>query len=270
MDTPILGSALALTISLLGYRQGALSRSGAIGATLVGSVIIWSGGWLWGWLLVLFFASSSLLSRFHLADKAAIQAHFAKGGRRDLGQVLANGGLGAALAIAAAATGWGWLFPAYLGVLATVNADTWATELGVLSRRPPRLITTGQTVPAGTSGGVTALGMGASLLGGTTIGLAAWGWEQIAPAHLPAAVWWPAWAALAGLAGSLCDSLLGATVQGIFYCERCQKETERAVHSCGARTLPRRGWQWLNNDGVNFLSSLVGGLVAMLIALGWR
>lgn len=68
-----------------------------------------------------------------------------------------------------------------------------------------------------------------------------------------------------GLLGSLFDSLLGATVQGIFYCARCETETERELHGCGLQTSHLRGWRWLNNDVVNFLSSLGGALVAMAL-----
>ena len=74
-------------------------------------------------------------------------------------------------------------------------------------------------------------------------------------------------AAAAGLAGSLVDSLLGATVQGIYWCDGCQKETERRVHTCGEATKPLRGWRWLNNDLVNFVSSVAGGLLAAVLGL---
>jgi LPXTG-motif cell wall-anchored protein len=51
-------------------------------------------------------------------------------------------------------------------------------------------------------------------------------------------------------------------VQRIYYCHDCQKETERTVHKCGRATRPLRGWSWLNNDRVNLLASLAGGLLA--------
>jgi uncharacterized membrane protein len=73
-----------------------------------------------------------------------------------------------------------------------------------------------------------------------------------------------------GLVGSLFDSLLGATVQGIYFCEHCAKETERPIHVCGQAARPLRGWTWLNNDIVNLLASLLGGLVAASMAwLTW-
>jgi len=56
-------------------------------------------------------------------------------------------------------------------------------------------------------------------------------------------------------------------VQGIYYCSQCQKETESEVHRCGQPARHLRGWRWLNNDLVNFASSIVGSLMAGF--LGW-
>jgi uncharacterized membrane protein len=113
-------------------------------------------------------------------------------------------------------------------------------------------------VEVGTSGGVSLLGTAVSLAGGLLIGLAPALWGQpLRP--LPALLM----GGLAGLIGSAADSLLGATVQRIYYCDTCQKETERRRHRCGTLTRPLRGWSWLNNDLVNLLSSAVGGLAAL-------
>jgi uncharacterized membrane protein len=143
--------------------------------------------------------------------------------------------------------------------MAAVNADTWATELGVFNPLPPRLITTGKPVERGTSGGVTPLGYLAALGGAALIGaLAVFLGGDIRPTlSMGVAI------TLAGLAGSTFDSLLGATVQAIYFCPQCQKETERfPLHGCGTRTIPQRGWLWLDNDWVNFACSLVGALAA--------
>src|SRR6185295_8087434 len=105
---------------------------------------------------------------------------FEKTGRRDLAQTLANGGIGAALALAYGLSGQPLvLLVVFGGVMATVTADTWATEIGVLSPQPPRLLTTWRCVEPGTSGGITAYGMLASAGGALTIGLALAGLAMI-------------------------------------------------------------------------------------------
>jgi uncharacterized protein (TIGR00297 family) len=264
--------ALSTLIAWAGYRGRALSRSGIVGAVVVGTLTFGLGGWTWGLLLIAFFVSSSLLSHYRKDDKRGLVEKFAKTSQRDLGQALANGGWGAILAIAYFCQPAPILFAAFVGAMAAVNADTWATELGVLSPTPPRLLTTGQRVSIGTSGGVTALGTTAAFGGGLFIGLAAhilsqveaiWGSGLLNGDYL----WLVPIGILAGLAGSTFDSFLGATAQGIYYCSQCQKETESRVHHCGQPTSHLRGWRWLNNDLVNFASSIVGSLMAGL--LGW-
>ncbi len=61
------------------------------------------------------------------------------------------------------------------------------------------------------------------------------------------------------------DSILGATMQAMYYCPACEKETEQRIHNCGVWTRPMRGVTWLNNDVVNFIATLFGGLLAMAI-----
>lgn len=250
--------ALSTLVVALALWRGSLSRSGAAGALVVGTLVFGLGGWVWGVLLALFFVSSSLLSHFKEEAKRQAAEKFEKGHRRDLGQVLANGGLGAVVAVLSAIFPSEAWFSFYIGVMATVTADTWATELGTLARQPPRLITTGRRVEVGTSGGVSLLGTSVSLVGGLVIGLTA---GLLTPTlALPTAA---LIGAAGGLVGSLVDSLLGATVQQIYYCDVCQKDTERRIHKCGHETRPLRGWSWLNNDLVNLFSSMVGGAVAM-------
>lgn len=272
----LLGLILSTTMGGLGYWRQALTISGTIGAILVGTLIFGFGDWVWGLLLITFFVSSSWLSHYRRADKEMVAEKFAKDSRRDLGQALANGGLGAALAIVYAQYPEPLLFATFVGVMSTVNADTWATELGILSRVPPRLITTGEKVPPGTSGGVTRLGIWASVAGALLIGTVATALVQIRSLLNDndwslQAIAYPLLAVAGGLVGSLFDSLLGATVQGIYFCEQCGKETESPVHRCGQATRPLRGWTWLNNDMVNFLASMAGGLVVASLAwLLWR
>ena len=266
------GFVLSTLIAWGGYQKRSLSRSGVAGAIILGTLVFGLGGWIWGLLLIAFFVSSSFLSRYKEAEKEGLAEKFAKGHQRDLEQALANGGWGSVLAILYFLHPDPLLFAAFVGAMATVNADTWGTEVGVLSSTMPRLVTSGQPVPVGTSGGVTSLGTLAALAGGLFIGLVAlvlrlveslwqtgqWPWTDL---------WLLFFAGLGGLAGCFFDSLLGATVQGIYYCEGCQKETESQIHRCGRQTCLGRGWRWLDNDMVNLISSAVGGGIAAL--LGW-
>jgi uncharacterized protein (TIGR00297 family) len=258
----ILGVILGALIGYLAWRVGALSPSGGWAAAITGGLIFGLGGIPWAVLLLAFFISSSGLSHVFKRQKAILDEKFSKGSRRDWGQVAANGGLGALLAILYGLfPDQNWLWAAFGGAMAAVNADTWATELGVLSPHAPRLITTGKPVERGTSGGVTPLGYLAVFLGSGLIAVSAAffqpGENKLALVGI---------VLLAGAAGSTFDSLLGATLQAIYFCPSCQKETERfPQHACGTPTSLRRGWSRLNNDWVNFLCSVAGAGTASLL-----
>jgi uncharacterized membrane protein len=122
-----------------------------------------------------------------------------------------------------------------------------------------------KVVEKGTSGGVSLVGTLAALAGAGLIGLLA----VIFPADtlsLNTGHW--LLITFAGLAGSLFDSLLGATVQAIYFCPKDQKETERyPLHTCGTETVHLRGWKWLNNDWVNFACGVMGAVLALVVGL---
>ncbi len=263
-----IGLVLSIIIAALGYQRGSLTPSGVVGAVLVGTLVFAGGGLAWGVLLVAFFVTSSALSHFAESKKEQLAEKFQKGHRRDIGQVFANGGWGALLALTFAFFPRPILFAAFAGAMAGVNADTWATELGVLSGSEPRLVTTGRVVPTGTSGGVTRLGTTAALAGALLIGLIAAVCAALSsqfPGLFPAvpnALVLVFIGAGAGLLGSLFDSVLGATVQAIYFCDYDQKETESALHRCGHATRLVRGWRWMDNDWVNLLASVFSSLLA--------
>lgn len=246
----IIGILLAILIAFLAFRARSLNQSGAYAAFVVGAVIFGLGGLAWAILLLTFFITSSGLSRMFKESKRAASEKYAKGGERDAGQVLGNGGIAtlfAALHALFPEALWPWL--GFAASLAAVNADTWATELGVLSPNSPRMITDlRKVVEKGTSGGVSWTGTMASLAGAGLIGLEA-------ALLVPSGVNWMFFGLVttAGVLGAMFDSFLGATVQTIYFCPSCRKETERnPTHSCGTDTNHIRGWGWLNNDWVNF------------------
>lgn len=265
----IWGFLISSLIAAAGYKKRALTPGGFWGAVLIGTLIITFGGWLWFVLLLVFFVSSSILTRYRREEKNIAGQKFAKGGPRDFTQTMANGGLGAVLAVLSSIFASPLWFGAYVGAMATVNADTWATELGVLSRRLPRLITNGAQVPPGTSGGVTRVGFLAAVTASLLIGLTAFTGLLIKTAALHNHLWIAGAALLSGTLGALLDSLLGATGQVMYYCEKCREETEAPVHSCGRQALQIRGKNWLNNDGVNLISSVFGAGLGALLAVFW-
>lgn len=248
---------LAGIVIFIARCQRALSPSGAAVALVVGTICA-AAGWGWAVLLATFFVSASVLSLNGRSLRAErTRGMIEKGDERDAWQVVANGGFFAALAFLSLLLPSPLWLAAGAGAIATATADTWATEVGTLAKRPPRLITTREQVPVGTSGAVTWRGTLAGIIGAVCIAVVA------------LLVGWGGRAALAaiagGIAGSLLDSIFGATVQRRQWCERCDKPTERLVHSCGTMTQRRGGVGWVGNDMINVLASLTGALVGSLL-----
>ncbi|GAA5913239.1 hypothetical protein JCM8208_003243 [Rhodotorula glutinis] len=147
--------------------------------------------------------------------------------------------------------------------------DTFASELGILSRSPPYLLTTLRPCPRGTNGGVSPWGTLVSLLGGLLVGalavgsLAAQG--QVGACTRDGARW--AWAGeimlvagAAGLGGSLLDSFLGATLQPTYF----STKRNLVVHSPHPSPafpddkvvrVRGSGFDVLSNNGVNLVSA---------------
>src|SRR5215204_2365536 len=171
----VYGLFLASGIAYFAYRVHSLNKSGAVAALIVGTVVFGMGGLQWAILLLIFFITSSGLSRAFKKRKQGLNEKFSKGYERDAGQVFGNGGLATLFVLVHALypeSTVGWV--GFAAALAAVNADTWATELGVLNPTPPRMITDlGKRVEKGTSGGVSLWGTGASLLGAAVIALPA-------------------------------------------------------------------------------------------------
>lgn len=256
------GFLLAFLISFLAYQARSLNKSGAIAAFVIGNIIFGIGGWQWAVLLLAFFITSSALSRAFKKKKQNLDEKFSKGSQRDAGQVLGNGSIPAFFAAL------NFFYPnepiiwlCFSASLAAVNADTWATELGVLNKTPPRMITNlNKIVEKGTSGGISLTGTLASLAGSGLIAFLAslltsnWSLCLIVT--------------LAGLFASFFDSFLGATIQAMYFCPTDNKETEKhPLHTCGTQTVHIRGWKWLNNDLVNFACSMFGVGIVLIVSV---
>ncbi|MFP4065896.1 MAG: DUF92 domain-containing protein [Spirochaetaceae bacterium] len=271
----VVAVALNAVAAVGARRRDAVTTGGAVAGFLVGAGILAAGGWVAWILLMTFFGSSSVLSRFGTDAKKPLDAIHEKGERRDHVQVLANGGLGLLLSIAYAVTN----LPGFLiGVavsFAAANADTWASEIGVLSRRTPVSIITGRPIPRGTSGGVTLLGFAASAAGAAVIAAVFVAGRTFQLGWTPRATGVFALVFAGGVLGAVIDSILGATVQAQYRDRARGIATERSrsaragVRGGAAAGEERntliRGWAAVTNDVVNAASSLLSTAVAALL-----
>jgi uncharacterized protein (TIGR00297 family) len=250
-----IGFLLSFLIAYAAYRKNSLTLDGSAGATLLGTLMYATSGIFGSLLMVLFFISSSLLSHFKKSAKSEVARKFDKTGRRDAMQVFANGGVGLFYSMLYYIT----KNPSYLVLLAlsfaAANADTWATELGVLSTAKPISLRNFRRVERGTSGAVSLPGAIAALSGALFIGILTPLAFKLMGLFDPALTGFGNTfiITLGGFLGSLIDSLLGATCQGVYYSEELKTETEKRF-SFGRKNRLVRGFGFVNNDLVNFLS----------------
>jgi uncharacterized protein (TIGR00297 family) len=252
------GFAISAFVAVGAWRRGSLSASGATAAVVVGTIIYGAGGPGWFAVLGAFFVTSTLLGRVGKARKAAVKREFDKGDTRDAWQVLANGGAATLAALAMAASPSARWADAFVAGLAAANADTWATELGVLSSGDPWSLVRLQRVPRGTSGAVSPLGLGAAFAGALVVGLVA-ALSSSRPLHTIAV------ALVFGVGGALADSLLGATLQERWHCASCVRDSESPRHHCGTDGVRSGGLVGFGNDAVNAASTLLAALAAALL-----
>ena len=188
-------------------------------------------------------------------EKAEKKLH-AKHGRRDSVQIICNVGTAALMALLYGLTEWEGFLCASGGALAASLADSMASELGILSKTPPRDICTLKRVQAGISGGVSALGLAMSAVGAVII--AAVNLGQGRGLGFAAAV------AVGGFVAALVDSALGSAVQAKYRCPVCGALTEKKIH-CGVPGCLEKGLRFIDNDAVNFLNNLCGAVIALLL-----
>ena len=249
------GALLAAPIAHLGYRRGALDCGGALASTAVGMLVFAGGGLAWSLPMIGFFGSASALTRLRAQLGTRTNGHQPAHPARTARQVAANGGVAALLGLIelAARRPARFTLP-YLGAVAAAAADTWATEVGALSPWPPRSLRTGRRVPHGTSGAISAPGTLAMVAGAGFIAV-------LSPRRSPRWV-----VLLAGCAGALVDSLLGATLQARYRCERCGCLVEDPKHGCPGRVRRESGLPGLTNDAVNALATFSAAAVATALA----
>ncbi len=199
--------AITFVFGLLAWGMRGVTARGAIGGALVTFVVTVAAGYGGFVTVLVVFGLTLFATRFGLHRKLAAGIAERRGGRRGY-QVLAN--LSAAGLTALPAIFYPrvapLLFAGMTAALCEAAADTVSSEIGQAAGRRSHLITNLRSVPAGTDGGITLQGTLAGIIAAWLVAATA-SWFEIIPAS------WLFPAMLAGVAGMLLDSVLGATVQ---------------------------------------------------------
>ncbi len=270
----LLGFAFAAAISLVAWRLHALDSGGAISAWVAGGIIFGLGGIGPSAALLAFFLSGSILSSLPehrragplLLKKASSTMQLAGGYARNWKQVVANGFVPLAAIVAARfVPGHKLLFlHAFYGSIAAACADSWGTEIGTRFGTRVRDSITGHEIAAGLSGGVSLRGMAGSIGGAAIIMAAA---ALAGGDSLARHPWALAGILIAGVLGTIFDSMLGSTMQAKYRDAQSGEILENPPSSEEGTRQVRlvAGYKQIRNNAVNFAASAIGALIIVLI-----
>jgi len=248
-SAPLIILGIMLIAGTLAYAFHKLTVSGTLAAVLLGFSVMW-GLRIEGIVLFLtFFVLSNLAGKLRKHQFSYGRKVDTKEGARDWSQVFANG------LMAALSSLW-YLFSSnevalvmFGAAVAEAFSDTIAGEMGRISRSRPVSIITFRPVDSGMSGGVTAFGTMAGFAASAFIATL---WALFF--KTPGAATGASFICLAGFAGCIIDSLLGALVQ-VLYKDREGNWSEKPFDSAGNANSYVRGIRWMDNDMVNFVSN---------------
>ncbi|WP_462412221.1 DUF92 domain-containing protein [Neobacillus sp. Marseille-QA0830] len=250
----ILVAVIALG-GMAGYFFKLLDKSGAIASIVVGISILLGFGLSGLILLAVFFATSSYWSSYKKSAKHGLEEKLAKGSTRDWRQVAANGGAAGLFSIMYIFQQESIWLIGFATSIASANSDTWASEIGSLSKREPIFIKTLKPVERGTSGAVSLLGSIAAMAGSLLIAVISFGlFEMNILVSLAIFIF--------GYIGNVVDTLIGAFYQQTYQCRVCGMTTEKHTH-CSQPTVKIKGMPFVDNDMVNFLSNFLASLAAI-------
>lgn len=258
----IIISGVMLLIAGIAYVAKSLTAAGAVEAFFMGNIILWTTGFSGFFLFFLFFISCTIMGKISKeirSNSLFKEVAEKKGHTRDFMQVLANGlmaTIAAALWSVSLETKALVMFGA---VIAEATSDTFAGEIGRLSKKKPVSILGFKPVPVGLSGGVTVLGLVAALLSSAMIAFFWYRWFDMVT--IPGAIL----VGTLGFAGCILDSVLGAGVQAVYYDPKLKQFSEDKEKS-GRELDLSRGLRWVDNDMVNLMSNVFSGVFALGMA----
>lgn len=266
----IIGFLLSLVVATVAYRKHSLNQSGMIAAIILGTLVYGLGHWIFYVFMIFFFMSSLVIRRvvtvLYPSAHRALMHHHQKHEARTWVQVLANGGI--LVLISAVYTFWHSNFVVFVAALsmAAATSDTWASEIGVLSHQKPVTLLRKLPMETGLSGGVTSLGLWASLGGSTLISLVLGLYLGVVSGFNLKLIIEIGLCIAGGFAGSLFDSILGE----LFQAKYKTLKSEIVEVSSAAEDILIQGWRWFDNNLVNFLSNVfvVGSFSALVFFFG--
>lgn len=251
---------MLVLVAVWSYYKKWLTVGGGMAMILIGLTVAIFGNWKLLIPLFLFFVLSSLLSKLRDGNEIKRKSMEEKGSTRDVVQVLANGIMPVIIVIFLYMFNSSIALIAFGAAIAAVTADTWSTEIGFFSKKNPVLITNFKTVPKGSSGGITCFGTLGGLMGAFVISLSM---IMIFPEAISINEF--LFIALAGFAGSIVDSILGATIQVKYKCIKCLKITEKKLH-CNLESEYSKGISFISNDMVNIFCALSSVLIIYIFS----
>lgn len=254
----ISAQVFSLLVGIIAFKRHSVSTSGLIALIVISALFIWMGHITLLVVMFAMFASSSLLSHYKKSEKKEFDEVVSKTGPRDYIQALANLGVATLLLILFQFIQSEVLISALIGSVAAANADSWASEIGGISKRKPVLITTFKPVDKGISGGVTYPGTMGGIAGSlfiTCVGVIFLNLSNGFQGNITFLFWS---SFIAGILGFIFDSYAGAIFQSLYRNKTTDGLTE---NNEGEKELVK-GYHWINNDTVNFLTTLVAAIIA--------
>src|ERR671926_159206 len=231
IEQAIASVAFMVVMTILAYKVRIIDKYGAIVALPVGFIILYFGSILWFFVILIFFITGSLFTKYKYRQKQNVELAEDNSGARSWKSVVANGAPAAAFAILYYLSHNNPIFTLFFtGSVSFALSDTVATEIGLLSKSKPRSILTGKKIDTGQSGGITIQGEIAAMTG--------------------------------GMIATNIDSIFGATIQAKYKCLNCKKYLEKMTIHCNLPVVQERGISIVDNNIVNLLAAFIGGLIS--------
>lgn len=231
-------------IFVFAFHKKWLSMTGTTAAFLLGTMIVFSVGPIYLLPIAIFFVSGSLSSKLLPKSKDA--------SGRNAFQVFANGLIAVLTLMVYHRTKNDIFLIASFTSVAVCLADTLSSDIGVYFKQKTYDIMTLKPINAGLSGGISFSGTLAGILGSVIFSLILWTIFKISTYHATII-------ALGGITGMFFDSIIGSVWQAKY------NYKNQIIEEKNEEAILIKGRDWLNNDGVNFISNVCLVLSVMCI-----